>query len=146
MITDNQVRKLKKYLSRGKSLGDAAIRADMDEKTARKYRDLDMLPSEIKSSRSRDWRTRPDPFFEIWEEVKPYLSVNPGLEAKTVFSHLQREYPGRFDDGQLRTFQRRVKIWRASEVHTGRCFSRRFILPAFWVNPISPIWENLALP
>ena len=50
MITDNQVRKLKKYLSRGKSLGDAAIRADMDEKTARKYRDLDMLPSEIKSS------------------------------------------------------------------------------------------------
>jgi hypothetical protein len=109
------VRKLKKYLSRGKSLGDAAIRADMDEKTARKYRDLDMLPSEIKSSRSRDWRTRPDPFFEIWEEVKPYLSVNPGLEAKTVFSHLQREYPGRFDDGQLRTFQRRVKIWRASE-------------------------------
>ena len=32
-----------------------------------------------------------------------------------VFSHLQRQYPGRFADGQLRTFQRRVKIWRASE-------------------------------
>jgi hypothetical protein len=43
------------------------------------------------------------------------LAINPGLQAKTVFQELQRRYPGRFDDGQLRTFQRRVKIWRATE-------------------------------
>lgn len=113
MITDNQVRKLKKYLSKGKALGYAALKADMDEKTARKYRELHDLPSEIRSSRLREWRTRKDPFVEIWEEVEPYLLQNPGLEAKTVFNHLQRRYPGRFEDGQLRTFQRRVKIWRA---------------------------------
>lgn len=113
MVTDNQVRKLRKYLSKGKALGDAAAKAGMDEKTARKYRDSPMLPSEIMSSRSRDWRTRQDPFVEIWEELEPLFLLNPGLEAKTVFTHLQRQYPGEFSDGQLRTFQRRVKNWRA---------------------------------
>ena len=37
-----------------------------------------------------------------------------GWEAKTLFADLQRRYPGRFPDGQLRTFQRRVKHWRAA--------------------------------
>ena len=41
------------------------------------------------------------------------LELNPGLEAKTLFVDLQRRYPGRFSDGQLRTFQRQVKQWRA---------------------------------
>ena len=39
----------------------------------------------------------------------------PGLEAKTLFAALQRQYPERFADGQLRTLQRRIKRWRASE-------------------------------
>lgn len=115
MITDNQVRKLKKYLCQGKSLEVSAARSGMDEKTARKYRGLDRLPSEIKAGRIRDWRTREDPFKEIWEVIKPFLDVNEGLEAKTLFQYLQRQYPGRFSDGQLRTFQRRVKNWRALE-------------------------------
>ena len=43
------------------------------------------------------------------------LSANPGFEAKTLFEDLQRRYPGRFSDGQLRTLQRRIKVWRALE-------------------------------
>jgi hypothetical protein len=43
------------------------------------------------------------------------LQGNAGLEAKTVFEFLQRQYPGHFQDGQLRTLQRRVKGWRATE-------------------------------
>lgn len=41
--------------------------------------------------------------------------TNPALEAKTLFGHLQRKYPGEFSDGQLRTLQRRIKTWRALE-------------------------------
>jgi len=41
--------------------------------------------------------------------------MDAGLEAKTFFEELQRTYPGRFSDGQLRTLQRRVKRWRALE-------------------------------
>jgi hypothetical protein len=60
-------------------------------------------------------RTRPDPFIEVWDEVQEVLRGNAGLEAKTVFEYLQRQNPGRFQDGQLRTLQRRVKGWRATE-------------------------------
>ena len=35
-------------LGRGKNLAASAAKADMDEKTARKYRELGKLPSEIK--------------------------------------------------------------------------------------------------
>jgi hypothetical protein len=27
------------------------------------------------------------------------LQINPGLEAKTLFEYVQRQYPGRFQDG-----------------------------------------------
>src|SRR5438552_18826310 len=47
------------------------------------------------------------------------------LKAKTLFEWLQREYPGRFSDGQIRTLQRRIKLWRvtdgpAQEVYFGQ--------------------------
>lgn len=115
MITDIQVKKLKKYLSQGKSLEIASRKAGMDEKTGRKYRDLVKLPSELKAERIREWRTREDPFADVWMEAQTFLENNDGLEAKTLFAHLQREHPVSFADGQLRTFQRRVKAWRATE-------------------------------
>ena len=89
------------------------MKTDMDPKTARRYLDAGKLPSEMKLE--RDWRTREDPFSEVWEEIARQLEDAPGLEAKTVFEALQRSHPGRFDDGQLRTLQRRFKIWRATE-------------------------------
>jgi hypothetical protein len=85
----------------------------MDAKTARKYRRLGRLPSELEPGPR--WRTRPDPFDGVWEEVRALLDGSAGLEAKTLFEHLQRSYPGRFQDGQLRTLQRKVKHWRAIE-------------------------------
>ena len=83
----------------------------MDEKTARKYRSLGQLPDEVKAD--HDWRTREDPFEDVWTEAEEKLKINPGLEAKTLFEDLQRRYPGQFGDGQHRTLQRRVKIWHA---------------------------------
>ena len=43
------------------------------------------------------------------------LRLNPGLQAKTLFLDLQRRFPGRFPDVQLRCLQRRIKQWRALE-------------------------------
>jgi len=90
-----------------------AIKSGMDEKTARKYISLGKLPSEVKAAHT--WETRKNPFSTIWDEIKDKLSINPGLEAKTLFDYLQREYPGKFMDGQLRTLQRHIKHWRATE-------------------------------
>jgi len=91
----------------------AAAKAGMDEKTARKYVRLGKLPSQVKKPHT--WRNRPDPFADIWDEAKGLLNNNAGLEAKSLFNYFQRRDPGKFSDGQLRTFQRRVKRWRALE-------------------------------
>jgi len=111
MVTDKGVRRLMELLGKGMSLATAAAKAGMDEKTARKYRSVGKLPQELRVDHF--WRTREDPFDDFWAGLEAKLEVNPGLEAKTLFEDLQRRYPGRFNDGQLRTLQRRVKIWRA---------------------------------
>jgi hypothetical protein len=49
----------------------------------------------------------------VWREVEEILKPHPTVQAKTVFEHLCRKYPGRFQDGQLRSLQRRFKQWRA---------------------------------
>ncbi len=61
------------------------------------------------------WRTRDDPFGEDWSWVKERLVDAPGLEAKTLFDELVILKPGRYQEGQLRTLQRRIKRWRAAE-------------------------------
>jgi hypothetical protein len=111
ITTDEQVRRLFK-LSENKQLkqGAQAAKAGMSEKTARKYLRAGLLPSQMK--KERHWRTREDPFGEVWGEVEALLSQAPGLEALTIFEELQRRHPGRFPDGQLRTLQRQVRVWR----------------------------------
>lgn len=126
MVTDRQVRRLMASLNDRHTLATAAARAGMDEKTARKYRTRGQLPSQCKTTHT--WRTREDPFAEVWEELQQKLQINPGLQAKTLFQDLQRRYPGQFQDGQLRTLQRRLKRWRAlhgppKEVFFPQCYT-----------------------
>lgn len=91
-------------------VGLAAMKAGMDRKTARKYIQEGKLPSQLK--KPRGWRTRADPFVEDWDEVAAMLAQAPELQAKALFEHLMATTQ-RYDPGQLRTFQRRVRRWRA---------------------------------
>ncbi|MGQ9647482.1 MAG: IS21 family transposase [Thermodesulfobacteriota bacterium] len=95
------------------TLGAAAAKSGMDERTARKYLKAGRLPSQMKKPHT--WRTRKDSFADVWEEVTSLLETTPGLEAKTIFEELQTRHAGKFADGQLRTLQRKVKRWRATE-------------------------------
>lgn len=95
------------------AIGQAAMKAGMDRKTARKYVAAGKLPSELVTG--REWRTRPDPFEEHWAEIEERLRATPELEAKTLFEVLCEQHPERYADGQLRTLQRRVKQWRAAQ-------------------------------
>lgn len=110
VITDKQVRILMKF-RRTHTLSKAAMKAGMSTRSARKYIEAGKPPSELK--KPREHKTRENPFEDVWEEVESLLKESPGLRAKTVFHHLQREYPGKYQDGQLRTLQRHVKQWRA---------------------------------
>ena len=103
MVSDQQVKRLWRFAQK-LSLEIAAAKAGMDPKTAQKYLRERRLPSEMQQKHM--WRTRPDPFAEVWEEIEQRLRVEPGLQAKTLFEHLQQREPGRFGDGQVRTLQR----------------------------------------
>ena len=98
---------------KGKTLRQSAAAGNMCEKTARNYLKSGVLPSQTKGPRK--YRTHPDVFYEDWASIVPFLEENERLEAKTLFEHLQRENPGKFQDSRLRTFQRKVKTWRATQ-------------------------------
>ena len=100
-----------KLIQEEQTLATAAAKAGMDEKTARKYRDRGKLPSQIRPERT--WRTRKDAFEEVWPGVLEILERDAAIEAKTVFDYLCRQHPGRFQEGEVRSLQRRIKAWRA---------------------------------
>jgi hypothetical protein len=100
-------------MSKHGRIGVAAMKAGMDRKTARKYVQGEKLPSEMKTART--WRTREDPFEEHWPEVERLLQGAPELQAKTVLDYLLERYPGRYQEGHLRTLQRQVRRWRATK-------------------------------
>lgn len=89
----------------------AAMKANMSPKTASKYIHSGALPSAQK--KERDWRTRADPFESIWPEVEAKLNEVPELQGKRLFEWFCEVYPGLFQEGQLRTFQRKIRKWRA---------------------------------
>lgn len=101
-----------RWKNEGKTLKAAAMAASMDVKTARRYLRAGTLPGQMKKERT--YRTHQDQFAHVWSEVEALLIEAPGLEALTIFGVLQEKYPGQFQDGQLRTLQRRIKIWRAT--------------------------------
>jgi hypothetical protein len=113
MVTDEQVRLLRRKRMDGKSQEAAAAAAGMSVRTAREWEE-GPLPSQSKTKRG--WRTRRDPFEGVWEsQIVPLLrrDTNRVLEATTILEFLEQRCPGEFGDNQLRTLQRRVRDWRA---------------------------------
>jgi len=112
MITpDRKVRKLMEEYQKTGSLSRAALSADLDQKTARKYLKASKMPSQMRVDHT--WKTRADPFAAHWKECEHIFETAPELEAKFVFEWLCENYPDVYQEGQLRTFQRRVSDWRA---------------------------------
>jgi hypothetical protein len=108
--TNQQVKKLMANINL-LTQEQAAAKAAMDVKTARKYLNSKKLPSELR--KPHKWRNKPDIFADNWQEIEELLNNALGLQAKTVFIYLQDKYPGAFKDCHLRTLQRRFKQWRA---------------------------------
>jgi hypothetical protein len=112
--TDRQVRKMMDDFKKHRKVDHAALRAGMDRKTASKYLKLGKLPSELRKP-TRMWRTREDPFEEDWPYISEMLRDAPDLEAVALLDHLEDRRPGGYEEGQLRTLQRKLKRWRAEE-------------------------------
>jgi len=64
----------------------------------------------------RNWRTRRDPFVAVWEsELVPLLDREPSLTGITLWDYLDEKYPEQYPERLLRTLQRRVKHWQATQ-------------------------------
>jgi hypothetical protein len=110
-ITRQQVKAYMSSRTEGRGQAQASARADISERSGRR---IERGEVGVQSAKMRHWRTRGDPFVEVWSsEIEPLLEKQPALDATTLFEDLQDRHPERFSNGQKRTFQRRVKAWKA---------------------------------
>jgi hypothetical protein len=110
-VTAAQVKELWRQIAQGAPLQTAAMRANMDRKTARKYRDGGQLPDEARKPRT--WRTWPDALADVWPAVAEQLQKEPRLQAKMLWHWVQQTQPGKYPESMRRTFERRVRQWKA---------------------------------
>ena len=113
-VTDAQVRVLMEEMNKHGKIGRASMMSGMDRRTGRKYVQSGRPPSESGKG-ERDYRTREDPFVEDWPLISGKLTDAPALEGRALFEWLMAQRPGKYAPGQVRTFQRRIKQWRATE-------------------------------
>ena len=131
MVTDQQVRRLFTVQNKYEHQYQAADAAGNSSKTAHKYLKGGKLPSQCKVEHT--WPTRQDPFADDWAFVVQLLEdTKATLEAKTIFEYLQRAYPGRYHNGQLRTLQRRIKAWKALYGPSKEVFFSQHYDPGQW--------------
>lgn len=110
-ITMQQVRLYMSSRKQGQTQKQGSAKAGLSERSGRR---IEHGQIRVLESKERHWRTRKDPFVEVWDrEIVPLLEKQPALDATTLFEDLQDRHQGRFGNGKKRTFQRRVKAWKA---------------------------------
>jgi transposase len=87
----------------------AAAKAGMSLRTARQYLTAGgLMTAETMKNSSK----RTDVFDDVWAELEQLLTIDPGLQAKTLMQMLI-DRDEAFHWGHLRTLQRRIRDWRA---------------------------------
>lgn len=110
MVCDQQIKILRKYRNKGKSMEIAASKANMSAKTGYKYEKDGRLPSEMKQP--RQYKTRKNPFDNYKDEIYGLLKQDSQLTATTIFEELCERYPDTFSIGQKRSLERLVRMWK----------------------------------
>lgn len=116
-ITDHQVEKYMKTRRNGATQVASSLKAGISERSGREIEHARRLNPRSKIRK----RTQADPLEVVWEgELKPMLEKEPELQPMTLLEYLQNCYVDaegnpRYPDKVLRTLQRRVKAWKATE-------------------------------
>ena len=116
MLTDVGASKMFLLLHEGESVAGIARRLEMSEKTVRKYRDANQLPSQIERP-ERAYRTRQDPLADFWSEIEAYLQQDSQLKPYAILDWLKQKYNAvdrapRVTDSIRRTLERRIQRWK----------------------------------
>jgi hypothetical protein len=104
--------------------------------------------------RPHDWRTRPDPFEDMWEQTSAWLTAQPERTGVSIFQELQQLYPERFRDNpaahlKARTRQFLFRYDSPMRQCAGSAWSLliRWLPPTSDLNakPYSPLSSNASL-
>lgn len=108
----------------------AALKVGISEKTARKYVKLKRLTNGDGTTLEKpSHRTRKNPFETHWPWIETMLTQSPQLQAQTLLTHLREHYPGHYKQGQIRTLQRHLKMWRAHNGTNKSVIFRQRLIP-----------------
>jgi hypothetical protein len=113
MISNQPYKWLMSEYKKTDDMGASAMKADIHRQTASKYIAAGKPPGELQEK--HEWRTRADPLEKIWSQAATMLRDAPELEAKALFEHFLAQPESGLEERHLRTFQRRVRHWQATE-------------------------------
>jgi hypothetical protein len=138
-ITNQQVNLYMTYRKDRKQT-TAAAQAGISERTARRIES----GQHTTTKQPRVYRTRKDPFDGMFElHLVPLLKADPKLQPITLLDHLDTLMPGKFGHNHLRTLQRKVKKWLATEGPEQEVIFRQQYQPGFmgisdytWMNTL----------
>lgn len=81
------------------------------------WKEGEVRPTRQPKEKVKRGRRRPDPLIAVTPQLREWFEAEPWRSAGELFERLQSEHPGVYPDGQLRTFQRRIKSWRKDVAH-----------------------------
>ena len=81
------------------------------------WKEGEARPTARKKPAVKRLRRPPDLFATVSAQLRAWLEAEPERTDRELFERLQAQHPGVYPDGQLRTCQRRLKIWRREMAH-----------------------------
>jgi len=94
------------------------------------WQEGEVRPTSRPKEKVKRGRRRPDPFVTVTMQVREWFEAEPWRTSRELFERLQREHPGVYPSGQIRTLQRRLKGWRSEVAH-------KLVFGATMANPNS---------
>jgi len=81
------------------------------------WQEGEVRPTSRAKEKSKRGRRRPDPLVAVTEQIRSWFNAEPWRTSRELFERLQGEHPNIYPAGQLRTLQRRLKVWRSELAH-----------------------------
>jgi len=81
------------------------------------WQEGDVRPTSRPKEKARRGRRRPDPFATVTLQMREWFEAEPWRTSRELFERLQGQQPGIYPAGQVRTLQRRLKVWRSEVAH-----------------------------
>ena len=116
MITQAQFDTLMRVYQKSRAILRSALKTGINRETAAKYIKQPVSPTQRRTEApARTYRTRIDPLIRLWPLALKFLESTPelSLQPKALFLYLVANHPIEAAALALRTFQDRVRSWRA---------------------------------